>query len=256
MRARTSTPPGATILGTKRVIDVHPPLGLDVRCEERERALRALHEEMRACQRCVHGGYLSHAESVAGYRGRIGDRILLVGQAPGHLSIERGRPFSGPGGSLLDGWLQRAGFPVGSLWSYVYISALTRCDPGKNPRGGGDRKPSPPELALCRPYLLRELELVCPEVILPVGGMAIEAFLGPIRLDAVIGTAVERSGVLLIPLPHPSGVSRWLNDPAHQGLLSKALVLLAAWRAARWDPMTEQASLSDEKGAMHDGNEH
>jgi uracil-DNA glycosylase family 4 len=212
------------------VIAVPPPLPAGEGRAERARALADLHAEMAACQRCVVAGYLASAESVAGYRGRIGDRVLLVGQAPGHLSVERGRPFSGPGGRALDGWLQRAGFAPGALHREVYISALTRCDPGKNPRGGGDRKPSPPEVALCRPFLLRELELVRPRAVLLVGGMAIAAFVGPARLEDVIGSYVERNGVYLLPLPHPSGVSRWLNAPEHQALLARALERLAGWR--------------------------
>jgi uracil-DNA glycosylase len=199
---------------------------------ERARALAALHEEMQACRRCVAANYLARADSVAGYRGRIGDRVLVVGQAPGHLSVERRRPFSGPGGRVLDGWLQRAGFAPGALHREVYISALTRCDPGKHPRGNGDRKPSPAEQELCRPFLVRELELIRPRAILLVGGMAIAAFLGPARLEDVIGGYVERGGVYLLPLPHPSGVSRWLNDAAHQELLGRALAHLARWREA------------------------
>jgi len=222
-------------LGPMRpIVDVPPPLPAGERAEERARALARLHEEMWACRRCVAAGHLERADSVAGFRGRVGDRVLLVGQAPGHLSVERGRPFSGPGGRVLDGWLRRAGFAPGALHREVYISALTRCDPGKAARGGGDRKPSPPELALCRPFLLRELELVRPRAILLVGGMAIAAFLGPARLEDVIGTFVERNGVYLLPLPHPSGVSRWLNDPAHQALHARALASLAGWREA-WE---------------------
>ncbi len=155
---------------------------------------------------------------------------MLIGQAPGHLSVAQGLPFSGPSGRVLDAWLQRAGFPPGALRTEVYLSALTRCDPGKSPRGNGDRKPSPPELTLCRPFLLRELALVRPRVVLLAGAMAIEAFLGPVRLDEAIGRAVEHNGTRLLPLPHPSGVSRWLNDPAHQTLLANALELLAGWR--------------------------
>ena len=211
---------------------VFPPLAADERRAERTQALATLHEEMRGCTRCVAAGYLARADSVAGTRGRIGDRVLLVGQAPGHLSVERGRPFSGPGGALLDRWLQRAGFPAGALHSEVYLAALTRCDPGKNPRGNGDRKPSAPEIALCQPYLLRELALVRPRVILLVGGMAISAFIGPYPLEAVVGSAFEYAGVHLLPLPHPSGVSRWLNTPAHQELLARGLARLATWRAA------------------------
>lgn len=212
------------------LITVPAPLPAEVNHDERARLLTELHGEIRVCQRCVVGGYLAQANTVGATRGRIGDRVMVVGQAPGHLSVERGMPFAGPGGVLLDRWLQQAGFAPGALHREVYLSALTRCDPGKNPHGTGDRKPSPPELALCRPYLLRELELLRPEVILPVGGMAIAAFLGPQRLEDVIGEGFEHNGVLLIPLPHPSGVSRWLNDAAHQQLHARALARLAEWR--------------------------
>lgn len=214
------------------LIPLPPPLPPEENAAERTRLLTELHARMRACERCVAAGYLARNTSVAGYRGHIGNRFLLVGQAPGRLSVDRGEPFAGPGGRVLDAWLTRAGFPPGALRSEVYLSALTKCDPGKNPRGTGDRKPSPAELAFCRPFLLAELELVRPQAVLLVGGMAIEAFLGPARLDEVIGRSFTRSGVYLLPLPHPSGVSRWLNAPAHQALLGDALALLGEWRRA------------------------
>jgi uracil-DNA glycosylase family 4 len=198
--------------------------------EARARALAVLQDEMRGCRRCVDAGYLARADPVAGYRGRVTDRVMVIGQAPGHLSVERGLPFSGPGGRILQAWLVRAGFAPEDLRQRVYISALTRCDPGPHPRGAGDRKPSLAEVALCRPFLLRELDLVRPRIILLVGGMAIAAFLGPRRLEEVIGTGCEQSGARLLPLPHPSGVSRWLNAPAHQARLSQALELLSRWR--------------------------
>lgn len=204
--------------------------------EQRASALQALQEAMRGCQLCVAAGHLARAEPVAGYRGRVTDRVMLIGQAPGHVSVERGLPFSGPGGKILRDWLVRAGFAPEDFRQRVYISALTRCDPGPNARGSGDRKPSPAELALCRPYLLRELELVRPRIILAVGGMAIGAFLGPRRLEDVIGTSAERNGAHVLPLPHPSGVSRWLNDPDHQALLARALALLARLRTALDEP--------------------
>jgi uracil-DNA glycosylase len=130
----------------------------------------------------------------------------------------------------LQKWLELAGFPAGYLHEHTYLSSLTRCDPGKNLRGNGDRRPSPPELALCRPYLDEELRLLRPRVVLLVGTMAIEAFFGKTRLEDVIGTCKEQDAMLLLPLPHPSGVSRWLNDAAHQALLKQALVLLSGWR--------------------------
>ncbi|MEO7003468.1 MAG: uracil-DNA glycosylase family protein [Ktedonobacterales bacterium] len=216
------------------LIPMPAPLPVADHYAERVRQLAALHAGMMACQHCVVAGYLPRAAAVAGYRGRIGDRLLLVGQAPGRLSVEHGEPFSGPGGRVLERWLDQAGFSLGALRREVYLSALTKCDPGRSPRGDGDRRPSAPELALCRPFLLRELELVRPQVILLVGGMAITAFLGPQRLEEIVGTYTERNGVYLLPLPHPSGVSRWLNEPSHQALVDRALAQLARWRAT-WE---------------------
>src|SRR5581483_10109981 len=99
-----------------------------------------------------------------------------------------------------------------------------------NLRGNGDRRPSPQEVALCRPYLEEELKLVQPRVVLLVGAMAIEAFFGKGKLETIIGTHQERDGMFFLPLPHPSGFSRWLNEPEHQQLLYQALTLLADWR--------------------------
>ena len=70
-----------------------------------------------------------------------------------------------------------------------------------------------------------------PKMVLAIGGMAIEHFLGRAPLDSVVGTLVEIDGRRILPLPHPSGVSRWLNDPAHQRLVERALELLARSRA-------------------------
>lgn len=191
-------------------------------------ALTVLQTHILSCRRCQEQGYLPVAHPIVS--GRASDRVFVIGQAPGHRSITKDRPFSGPAGQILQKWLERAGFPPGYLHEHTYLSSLTRCDPGKNPRGNGDRRPSPQEIALCKPFLLQELQLVQPKVVLLIGTMAIETFMGKVRLENVIGTSWEKDGVLYLPLPHPSGVSRWLNAPAHQRLLEQALSLLMEWR--------------------------
>lgn len=193
-----------------------------------EAELAAVQQRILNCRLCQQQGYIAQARPLV--QGRYNDRVMVIGQAPGHRSVARGRSFSGPGGSILQRWLERAGFPPGYLHEHTYLSSLTRCDPGRNPRGDGDRRPSPAELALCRPYLEAELRLLHPRVVLLVGSMAIEAFCGKIRLEEVIGTFREHNGMLFLPLPHPSGVSRWLLAPKHQALLQQALALLAHWR--------------------------
>jgi len=200
----------------------------DTQETDRSTELRVLQQHILSCRLCQEHGYIPVARPIIS--GRISDRVMVIGQAPGHRSVAKGIPFSGPGGRILQKWLEQAGFPPGYLHEHTYLSSLTRCDPGKNPRGNGDRKPSRQELMLCQPFLEAELRIVHPKVVLLVGTMAIEAFLGKVRLEDVIGTYRERDEMLLLPLPHPSGVSRWLNDPQHQQLLLQALHILADWR--------------------------
>jgi uracil-DNA glycosylase family 4 len=195
----------------------------------RAEALQVLHQRILNCRLCEEHGYIPVARPLV--HGRASDRMMVIGQAPGHHSVAKGRSFSGPGGSILQKWLEQAGFPRGYLHEHTYLSSLTRCDPGRNPRGDGDRRPSPQEVALCRPFLEAELELLQPKVVLLVGAMAIEAYFGKAKLEDVIGTFQERDGMMFLPLPHPSGVSRWLNDAEHLKLLQRALDILAGWRA-------------------------
>jgi uracil-DNA glycosylase family 4 len=195
---------------------------------DRATALTLLQQRILSCRLCQEHGYIPAAHPIVS--GRAGDRLFVIGQAPGHRSVTNNKPFSGPGGRILQKWLEEAGFPPGYLHGATYLSSLTRCDPGKNPRGNGDRRPSPQEVNLCRPYLEAELKIVQPKVVLLIGTMAIEAFLGKARLEEVIGTYREREDIFFLPLPHPSGVSRWLNEPAHQQLLRAALAILGEWR--------------------------
>jgi uracil-DNA glycosylase len=198
--------------------------------DDRDRALTVLQVRISTCRLCEERGYIAEAHPLVS--GRPGDRIMVIGQAPGHRSVAKGRSFSGPGGSILQRWLEKAGFPPGYLHTHTYLSSLTRCDPGRNPKGDGDRRPSPAELALCRPYLDAELLILHPRVVLLVGSMAIETFCGKTSLEKIIGTYREHDEMFFLPLPHPSGVSRWLLAPAHQALLQQALAILAGWRIA------------------------
>jgi uracil-DNA glycosylase len=196
---------------------------------QQQTKLDQLQQSIRTCKLCQEHGYIATAHPIVS--GRAHDRILIIGQAPGHRSITNDLPFSGPGGQILQNWLEQAGFPPDYLHEHTYLSSLTRCDPGKNTRGNGDRKPSPAEIALCRPYLDAELRIVRPKIVLLVGTMAIDAFMGKSRLEDVIGTYTEKEGMLFLPLPHPSGVSRWLNDQAHKKLHLQALAILNGWRS-------------------------
>lgn len=107
------------------------------------------------------------------------------------------------------------------------MTSVTKCFPGKAITGGGDRVPSKAEQALCQPYLDQEIELVNPAVILPVGRLAIDILIpGKKPLHEVIGEQFEWNQRSIIPLPHPSGASRWHQIEEHQRLIDKTIVLI------------------------------
>lgn len=198
-------------------------------------ALAALQREMAGCTRCVAAGFIPTAHPV--FRGQVGNRVMVVGQAPGARTHARGVPYAGATGRTLRDWLARAGFDDGALHHRFYLTSLTKCFPGSSAAGKGDRAPSAAEIALCRDHLDRELALVRPELVLALGRLSATALLGPAPLAQVVGTLrpAERAGhrFLVLPLPHPSGVSRWLNDPANRARHAAALALLNDERARR-----------------------
>jgi len=191
--------------------------------------LDTLVAEVLACRACERAGWLTAANPIR--PGIIAEpRILLIGQAPGPVTDRKGYHFAGPAGRFLEQWLVRAGFAPGYFREHVYLSSLTRCFPGKSPSGNGDRPPSRAEIELCRPFLDREFALLQPRVVLLVGKMAIDAFLGKQPLTATVGRVFEIDGRAFVPLPHASGVSRWLNLPQNRALLEQALAELSRLR--------------------------
>lgn len=188
---------------------------------DRNRALDRLHERIRACTKCVDAGYIERARPIVAGSSR--DRIAIVGQAPGAVELTTGQPFSGRSGAELRRWLAEAGIDQDHL---PYRTAITKCFPGKSQTGGGDRRSSPAEIALCSPWLEQELALLRPRVVLLLGGLAIDRFWGKVALEDAVGRSRMKDGITYIPLPHPSGASRWLNDPAHRALLRRALGIL------------------------------
>jgi uracil-DNA glycosylase len=179
-------------------------------------------DSVRSCSRCFPLGDNAPVVDVPKRTG-----LLLVGQAPGSTEVTTRLPFTGPAGKRLMGWLERAGLSR----EEVYLSALCRCFPGKA-KGGGDLAPSRTMMQNCRPHLLRELELLRPEVVAPVGGLAIKELLGISRLSEAVGKTVRRDGKLYVPLPHPSGASTWLNASENKKRLDRALATLKEQAAA------------------------
>jgi uracil-DNA glycosylase len=185
----------------------------------------ALQAEMRACRKCLDSGYDITPGAV--FSGPAPTPLMLVGQAPGVTEAEAKRPFNASSGRRLFQWLVEAGFEEADFRACYYMTAVTKCYPGKHPKGKGDRRPSRDEQRLCRPFLVREMALVQPRVLLAVGGLAIETLLDQkLRLDQAVGRAFEMDGQWILPLPHPSGASLWPNAPENQTRIQQALTLL------------------------------
>jgi uracil-DNA glycosylase family 4 len=182
------------------------------------RSLASLQRDNAVCRACVEAGY--PLESWPVRAPRASQRAYLVGQAPGIVEGEERLPWRGRAGATLRRWLE---LEDDELYERFYCASVTRCYPGRPASGRGDRTPTSREQELCRFWRDWELELLRPELIVTVGGLALRQLLGITTLTGTIGKSYERGGAIVIPLPHPSGASGWLNDRANRARLGKAL---------------------------------
>lgn len=209
----------------------NPPLSyaVDEGAEVRAAQLAALQAKIRTCRACAEAGYPIGSTPIIS--GTAGARLMLIGQAPGKVEERVHRPFAGSAGRRLFTWLAQAGWEEEQFRARHYMTAVTKCFPGKGSNGRGDRVPSAVEQALCRPFLERELALVDPAVIVPVGRLALGLFYDrSTPLEAIIGTAKREGGRWIVPLPHPSGASPWYNRPENRERLHQALAILRRLR--------------------------
>lgn len=197
-----------------------------------QRGLAAHQAALVACRRCTGMA----GTPIQGLPAR--SKILLIGQAPGPHEEELGRPFAWTAGKTLFAWLAPLGVDERQFREGAYMAAVCRCFPGKRP-AGGDRVPGRDEIAACAAWLSAEVALLEPDLVIPVGKLAIEQVLGLARLDAVVGRQhrVSYHGRQLdvIALPHPSGLSTWHKTEPGVTLLGQALRLLGGhptWQAA------------------------
>lgn len=182
-------------------------------------------QQLEKCRLCVN----MTAPVVHG--GAVVSSVILVGQAPGDKEPILGRPFAWTAGKTLFKWFdQAAGMTEENFRSKIYMAAVCRCFPGKKATGG-DRVPSPDEIQNCSVWLKKEIEMLKPQLIIPVGKLAIERFLPLAKLDQMIGksysTEYHQHSCDIIPLPHPSGASPWHRQEPGKSLLQKALQLIA-----------------------------
>ena len=183
-------------------------------------ALRALQDAMPACD--------GDAPVLSGDGS---ERAMLIGQAPGWREIETGVPFAWDAGKRLVGWLELAGVSAADFRERWYVTSVGKCYPGREPGASVDKPPSRAEIERWSPFLLEEVRLLEPGLVVLVGALAHRfAFGASARLDDLVGRElawVAAPGASVLCLPHPSGASTWLNDPAHCDLWRRGIELLA-----------------------------
>ena len=163
----------------------------------REAALDALAQQCQACRSC---SLALGRQQVVLSRGNPQARLMLIGEAPGAQEDERGQPFVGRSGLLLDQLLAAAGFDSDQD---AYIANAVKCRPP------GNRKPTTLELAACRPWLQQQIALVQPQVLVLVGATALQAVLGlkgPI--SQLRGQWQSLAGRACMPIFHPAYLLR------------------------------------------------
>jgi uracil-DNA glycosylase len=208
------------------------------------RSLASLERDLARCRACVEAGYPLESLPVRapGPAGAVGARVsgraspaqpaalpaiaqraYLFGQAPGVVEGEERLPWRGRAGRTLRRWLE---LEEDEFYAAFYCASVTRCYPGRAASGRGDRTPTPREQELCSFWRDRELELLRPRLIVTVGGLALRRLLGLPSLTPCVGERYELQGTPVVPLPHPSGASGWLNDPANRRRLARATALV------------------------------
>lgn len=203
--------------------NAHPAGGLD--SDNPARVLAEVQACMRTCRLCLDAGYEIYPRAI--FSGDAGGRVMIIGQAPGITEKEAGRPFNAGSGTRLFQWLAQVGIDESWFRRTQYMTSVTKCYPGRSKSGSGDRVPEREEQEFCRPYLEQEMALVNPDLIIPVGRLAISRFYGnDFSLVEVIGGQKQVNGRWVVPLPHPSGASRWHQVAQNRARLQQALALI------------------------------
>jgi uracil-DNA glycosylase len=186
------------------------------------RSLASLTRDLRSCRACAEAGH--RLESLPVLAPLSGQRAYLFGQAPGAQEGLERRPWRGRAGQTLRRWLE---LDEDEFYATFHCASVTRCYPGKAASGRGDRTPTPEEQRLCAFWREQELAILRPALVVTVGGLAARSLLGLTSVTESVGRRYELDGgAVAIPLPHPSGASAWLNDPANRERVTAAVTLI------------------------------
>ncbi len=154
-------------------------------------ALTELYDEIELCQDCELARYRNR---VVPGEGAENAQIMFIGEAPGFYEDQQGRPFVGAAGHFLDELLTS----IGLQRSEVYICNMLKCRPPEN------RDPLPHEINACQKWLDRQIEVISPRVIVPLGRHAMARFFARESIGKIHGTWQKLGGVIYFAMYHPA----------------------------------------------------
>jgi DNA polymerase len=171
--------------------------------QTKQAAMTELRARAMVCQKCAH--LAASRRNVVFGVGAIDAPLMFVGEAPGADEDEQGEPFVGKAGQLLTKIIHTMGFTRDT----VYIANILKCRPDTPGQSAGNRKPTPEELKTCLPYLLAQIDLIQPNVIVALGATAVEGLLGRTAgITRLRGQWQEFRSVPVMPTYHPAYLLR------------------------------------------------
>jgi uracil-DNA glycosylase len=172
--------------------------------EEKANALTHLKERADACLKC--SSLAQSRKNVVFGVGSVNADLMFVGEAPGMDEDTAGEPFVGKAGQLLTRIIETMGLNR----EVVYIGNVLKCRPDTPGRRYGNRKPTPEEMATCRPYLMEQIRIIRPKVLVALGATAVEGLMGisSVAITRYRGEFKDFGGIPLMPTYHPAYVLR------------------------------------------------
>ncbi len=159
----------------------------------------SLAELERYCLQCTKCDLRNNARQVVFGEGNPSADLMLIGEAPGVQEDRLGRPFVGPAGQLLDRILAA----IDLKREDVYIANIGKCRPP------GNRIPNPAEVAACRPFVEKQIELIKPKIIVLLGALATKTLANPdARITRMRGTWIKKEDYWIMPTFHPAALLR------------------------------------------------
>jgi uracil-DNA glycosylase family 4 len=200
---------------------------------DEEKDLEELKTEVLKCSKChLRNG----CTQVVFDDGNPTVKLMLIGEAPGADEDRIGRPFVGKAGQLLDNALKAAGF---SRKENVYITNVVKCRPPQN------RIPTPVEQEICKPYLLEQIRIIKPSIIILLGATAVGALIDPnARITKIRGNWIEKDGIWYMPTFHPAALLRNPNWKVPfwedlKGVIDKYRILVDPNHYTEYHPIVE-----------------